>query len=278
MSTDRIHRTTSADGTEIAGRVVGDGPPLVLLHGGLGCGETAFVELLPHLTGHCTCFLPSTRGRGLSADSGDLTGERVFEDVLAFLVSIGEPVPVFGHSSGGLLTLAAAAFSDAVSSVIAYEPAVFDVAGEELLRDWADTIPPMRAYVDQGRPAEGARQFMALVYNDEEMEAADAAGLPDLCAPNVPADLGICEHLDPAAGVSLTAPDLLATIAVPVLLLQGTRTQPWFVGGNQHVATHVPDAEIRLIPGAGHGGPQLRPEPIATELVRFLQRRAPAPA
>jgi pimeloyl-ACP methyl ester carboxylesterase len=64
MPTDRIHRTNSRDGTEIVGRVVGDGPPLVLLHGGLGCGETAFPALLPHLSDHYTCFLPSTRAAG----------------------------------------------------------------------------------------------------------------------------------------------------------------------------------------------------------------------
>jgi hypothetical protein len=34
-----VHRTISADGTEIAGRVHGQGPPLVLVHGGLGDGE-----------------------------------------------------------------------------------------------------------------------------------------------------------------------------------------------------------------------------------------------
>jgi pimeloyl-ACP methyl ester carboxylesterase len=33
---DRVQRAVSADGTEIAGHVFGQGPPLVLVHGGLG--------------------------------------------------------------------------------------------------------------------------------------------------------------------------------------------------------------------------------------------------
>jgi pimeloyl-ACP methyl ester carboxylesterase len=59
---------------------------------------------------------------------------------------------------------------------------------------------------------------------------------------------------------------------VPVLVLQGERTAlPWFTRGNRHLAEHVPDCEVRTIPGVGHGGPGLAPEAIARELVRFLQ-------
>jgi hypothetical protein len=52
----------SADGTEIVGRVVGDGPPLVLVHGAIGDGEFAWTELLPHLTDRFT-LLPAQHPR-----------------------------------------------------------------------------------------------------------------------------------------------------------------------------------------------------------------------
>ncbi len=35
MTNERIHRAMSRDGTEIAGRVYGQGPPLVLVHGAM---------------------------------------------------------------------------------------------------------------------------------------------------------------------------------------------------------------------------------------------------
>ena len=60
---ERIHRAVSADGTEIAGRVQGHGPPLILVHGAYGDGEIAWKALLPYLTDRYTCYLPSTRGR-----------------------------------------------------------------------------------------------------------------------------------------------------------------------------------------------------------------------
>src|SRR6266508_3654173 len=68
---ERIHRAVSADGTEIAGRVQGLGPPLILVHGAYGDGEIAWKALLPYLTDRYTCYLPSTRGRGLSSDNPD---------------------------------------------------------------------------------------------------------------------------------------------------------------------------------------------------------------
>jgi pimeloyl-ACP methyl ester carboxylesterase len=273
MGTNRIHRTTSADGTEIAGRVVGEGPPLVLLHGAVYCGETAFDELVPLLTDHYTCFLPSTRGRGLSGDSDEFTGERLLEDVLAFVDSIGQPVPMFGWSQGGMLALGAAASTDAVSSVIAYEPGVLDVIDDEFMGSFIDTVSRMTVEVEQGRPDVAARLFMGLVLNDEELEASIAKGRHEVAAPSIPADLRLFANLDPDAP-SLTAPEVLAAITVPVLLLQGDRMPDWFARGNQHVLQHVPDCENRIIPGAGHGGPGLAVEEVAREVVGFLQGAA----
>jgi pimeloyl-ACP methyl ester carboxylesterase len=77
MADDRIHRAASADGTEIAGRVQGHGPPLVLVHGVMGDGDIAWESLLHHLTDRFTCYLPSTRGRGLSADNPDHSPPRL---------------------------------------------------------------------------------------------------------------------------------------------------------------------------------------------------------
>ena len=84
MDERRIQRAVSADGTEIVGRVIGQGPPLVLVHGAIGDGEFAWTELLPHLTDRFTCYLPSTRGRGLSGDHPDHSLPRLQEDVDAF--------------------------------------------------------------------------------------------------------------------------------------------------------------------------------------------------
>ena len=68
MDDDQIHVAVSNDGTKIAGRVQGQGAPIVLVHGGLGDGEVSWFFMLPFLVEHFTCYLMSTRGRGLSGD------------------------------------------------------------------------------------------------------------------------------------------------------------------------------------------------------------------
>lgn len=66
-----------------------------------------------------------------------------------------------------------------------------------------------------------------------------AKGRDEVAAVDVPADLRLFENSDPA-GPSMTDPDLLVTITVPILLLEGERTKPVFTRGNRHVAEHAP--------------------------------------
>lgn len=92
MTDGSIHRTVSADGTEIAARVHGQGSPLVLVHGALADGDIAWEAMLPYLTDRFACYLPSTRGCGLFADSADHSPQRLVEDIAAFVDSIRIPL------------------------------------------------------------------------------------------------------------------------------------------------------------------------------------------
>jgi pimeloyl-ACP methyl ester carboxylesterase len=272
MSQDRIHRATTEDGVEIAGRVRGEGPPLVFVHGALADGDTAWEPLLPFITDQYTCYLMSLRGRGLSGPSDDLSREHLTADVTAFIDSIGEPVGVVGLSGGALLSLAAAEKTSSVSAVAAYEPPVFEVMSEDVAAGFKGTLQRMgEVAAREGRMAEAARTFLEFVTNKEELAVASEMKLSDALAPNVPVQL---EEFPKVleGGPSPTHPAALATIDVPVLLLHGTRSEPhpWFIDGVRHVAAHVPNAQVRAIAGAGHLGPILEPAAVADELHRFF--------
>ena len=120
-----IHRATSEDGTVIGGYVYGEGPPLVLAHGGMDDGELSWGAMLPLLTKRFTCYVPAMRGRGLSEDSDDHRPERHAEDLAAFIDSIGEPVGFVGHSTGGTYGLGAVERGANVHGLALHEPAVF---------------------------------------------------------------------------------------------------------------------------------------------------------
>ena len=271
MSDDRIHRTKSADGTEIAGRVHGQGPPLVLFHGAPHDGDLAWEDLVPHLADRFTCYLPSWRGRGLSADSEDHTPPRHTEDAAAFVDSIGGPVYVAGWSAGVMATLGAAANSDSVAAVALYEPTVMSVMREADLADLGATFQQIGAAVAEGRLADAARAFHPFVATDDEL-AALGTDYYERSGPAFPSLLQALQALQAYDGPRSTDPEAMARISVPVLLLRGqqTRRATFYADAEQYVAEHVGDPHLRELPNVGHFAPALAPEPVAEALASFF--------
>lgn len=276
MRQDRAQRAVSPDGTEIVGRIHGQGPPLVLVHGSLEDGDTCWEVLLPYLREHFTCYLPSTRGRGLSGESDDLAPKRRMEDVISFVDSIGTRVHLFGESDGGALALGTAASTAAVSSVAAYEPTVFEVADEDLVDSLEATIPRLWAAVNTDDLSGAARMFSGMLADDDELATLSAAGYFDEAGRYMPVFLQELEQ-DASSEFSPTASSILSKTDVPVLLLHGSRStrREWFSRGARHVTEQVTDSHMSEIQGAGHFGVALKPEAIAEELIRFFR---PTPA
>jgi pimeloyl-ACP methyl ester carboxylesterase len=275
MTTDRVHRAVTDDGTEIAGRLHGQGPALVLVHGICADGELAWAPLLARLTDQFTCHAISTRGRGLSGDHPDHTKERLVEDVRAYADSLGQPVALMGLSAGGMLVLGAAARSEVVSAVVAYEPAVFEAMRPEDAEQLMDVIGRLTAEAEQGRPVEAVRTFLQFVCNDEEVAAIEAFGGFEPFVRSLPVDLA--EFAAALEGPSPTDPASLARITAPTLLLHGGRTrQRWFRDGIGFAGEHLPHAEVRELPEAGHIGPIARSEDVAADLLAFLAPVVPS--
>lgn len=274
MSDERIHRAVSDDGTEIAGRVHGQGPPLVLVPGAMGEGETIWEPLLPLLTDRFTCFALSTRDRGLSGRATDFSPERLRQDVTSFVDSIGEPVYLTGWSQGALLALAATERTAAVAAVAPFEPPVFETGDDEVRERFVRTVSRQGELAAEGRLVDAARTFIDdLVTNADEREAMPER-FYEILAPNIPTHLQEMQAFASggSGAPSATDPAELATIAVPVLVLFGTRSVPrsWFIDGAHHVAEHVAEPHLRSIGGVGHMAPYLEPRAVADELTAFL--------
>jgi pimeloyl-ACP methyl ester carboxylesterase len=279
MEDRRIHRAVSADGTMIAGRVHGHGPPLVFVHGGLGDGERSWGPLLGLLGERFTCHTMSTRGRGRSAApvDGDHSLARLVEDVVAYVESIGSRAGLIGYSSGGMLAFGAAARSAAVSAVAVYEPPVFEVPSEDRPRPTPEKAARAVEAVADGRAAEAARIMIRGVATDDELVALEAQGAFEAWAPNVRVGLQEVPGYEGSRDPGPTHPSVLAGLTVPVLYLHGARTPTdWYVAGARHVGANVSDVRVEELTGAGHFAPLLAPEPIADALARFFES-APRP-
>lgn len=280
MTDERIHRAVSADGTEIAGRVEGDGPPLVLVHSAPHDGDIAWEAMLPHLTDRFTCYLPSIRGVGLSGDNPDHSPPRLEEDVNSFVDSIGEPVCLVGFSTSGPLVLGAATHSGAVAAVAVYDLLVGSVMREEHLASLGAMLEQMSAAAAEGRLVDAARTSHHHTATDDEFAALEAGYLGgeyfERCAEIVPAALQWVQQGAAYEGPLSTDPEMLAQTAAPVLVLRGQEILPWLgtvlANSEQHAAHHVADLHVREpLPGLGHYAPLLAPERIARELISFFE-------
>jgi pimeloyl-ACP methyl ester carboxylesterase len=272
MPEDRILRAVSADGTEIAGRVRGQGPALVLVHGGIGDGDTAWRALLPYLTDRFTCYLPSTRGRGLSSDSPDHSPPRLEEDVTAFVECIAEPVSLVGWSGSGAWVLGAAAHSDSVAAVAAYEPFVVPVMRHDDLANTSATMEQVGMAAADGRLVDAVRTFVAWICTDAEIAALAETDFYERWAGCIPPMLRFVQQDASHQGPRSTDPDLLRRIAAPVLIMRGQQTKlsAFIADAARHVGQHASDPHVSELPGVGHFAPVINPEPIARELISFF--------
>ncbi|MFI9625638.1 alpha/beta fold hydrolase [Streptomyces sp. NPDC052042] len=116
-----MDKTLSCDGTPIAYRRRGDGPPVILVGGALSTAETEapLAHLLAPRFGVVTY---DRRGRGSSGDHGPYAVEREIEDLAALVTAVGGRASVFGVGAGGALAAEAAAAGVPIDLLAAYEP------------------------------------------------------------------------------------------------------------------------------------------------------------
>jgi pimeloyl-ACP methyl ester carboxylesterase len=127
----------------------------------------------PTSPGRFTCYLPSTRGRGLSGDNPDHSPPRLEDDVAAFVDSIGAPVGLVGWSGSGAWVLEASARSGSVAAVAAYEPGVISVMGEDDLARTRAAFEQVGMAAADGRLVDAVRAFAPWICTDEEIAALE---------------------------------------------------------------------------------------------------------
>jgi pimeloyl-ACP methyl ester carboxylesterase len=271
MSTQRTHSVTAGDGAVIVGAVHGQGPPLVFLQGVIGDGDIDWQALVPHLTGRCTCYLPSWRGRGLSGDHPDLSFGRLVDDMRVYVDSIAEPSGLVGWSGGAGLALAVAARTDAVAAVAPVEPNTPRMMNEQEQAGLGEAVARMGQLAGEGRLTDAARAFARFLFSDEEVAVAEQAGYFSAAGRYVPKLLDFFQQLMEYHGPTHEDPAVLGAISAPVLALVGSDTKAYVTAYARYVADHVPNAAVQEIPGAGHASPLTHPAALAEALTEFFE-------
>jgi len=111
---------TSKDGTTIGYRQLGNGPGVILLHGGASASQS-YMKLGTLLSDAFTVYIPDRRGRGLSGPFGNDYGiQKEVEDLDAILKKT-DAHNVFGLSTGALISLQAALDLPSIHKAALYE-------------------------------------------------------------------------------------------------------------------------------------------------------------
>lgn len=263
-----MSRVVSKDGTPIAFERVGQGPALILIDGALcsrAFGPSA--KLAPLLADRYTVYRYDRRGRGESGDTRPYAPAREVEDVAALIDHAGGRASLLGLSSGGALALECAVAGLRVENVIAYEPPYVDDDGT---RGGARHEAELRRLVDAGQRADAVTYFMR-----------DMVGAPALMTvvmklmPWIWSKLKAVAHTLPYDAAVMTAfriPRMrFGSIARPVLVLNGTKTDTRLIAAARAIAESVPGAQHRELAGQTHN---VSPAVLAPAVRDFLSRTA----
>ncbi len=259
-------RVRSPDGTMIAFERAGQGPALVLVTGAL-TDRTVTGPVAAALAPRFTVYAYDRRGRGSSGDTGPYAADREVEDLGAVIGVAGGSALVFGHSSGAVLALEAAARGLPITRLAAYEPPYLTDSGRRRPPD--DLAGRLAALVASGERAETIRLFWAEGpgFDARTIALMEASPMwPGLLAlaHTLPYDAALC-----GPGMRLPA-DRMAAIRIPVLLLDGGLSPDWAHRTMKALAGAIRGSRHVTLDGQGHGAAD---DVLVPVLAEFFEHR-----
>ena len=263
-----MNQIRSKDGTTIAYERSGSGPALILVDGALcsrAFGPSARLAAL--LARHFTVISYDRRGRGQSGDAASYAPPREIEDIAALIAAAGGSASLLGLSSGGALALHTASAGVGVTRVVAYEPPyVDDDDDDDGRRGGAAHEAQLEQLIRSGRRGAAVTYFMK-----------DMVGAP---APLVlmmrlmfwiwPKLKAVAHTLpyDAAVMTAFRVPRAqFAEIDVPVLVMNGSKTDARLKAAAHAVAEAIPGARHRVLAGQTHN---VSPAVLTPAVVEFL--------
>jgi pimeloyl-ACP methyl ester carboxylesterase len=252
--TTSLAYATSADGTRIAYETAGSGPLLVFVGGAFSTRADAR-ELADALSGRFTAVVYDRRGRGDSGDTQPYAPAREIDDLRAVIDTLGASAFVYGHSSGGALSLDAVAAGLPITKLGVYEPP-FTID---------DSRPPYPdGYVEtiRGLVASGSRGDAVAAFFRTGLLMPEAAIEQQRQAPHWPHLESLAHTLiydyeilgDRISGKPLPA-GMADKIRIPVLILDGGDSPTTLRNPAASLAVLLPNTTTRTLEGMGHGAP-----------------------
>lgn len=260
------------------------GPPLVLLHG-LGRRWQVFLPLIPSLAPRWHIYAPDLRGHGTSTHAS--RGYRVSqyaEDIVRFLrETVTEPVILFGHSLGGMVSIwIAAHYPDLVRALILGDNVI---SGDSFEHSMYPTLfAGLRDLATKGGSTEEIAQGLARIQLkvpglEEMVPIGDLPGNDEAhllwwahCLESVDPDT-FAMTLEGSSFEDWDGEKLLRQIRCPSLLLQANPELGGLMSDTdvKRALELVPDAMHVRFPTLGHALYIQQAEPVLRAVTDFLE-------
>jgi pimeloyl-ACP methyl ester carboxylesterase len=269
MDTRQIQRgRVRANGAELYYEARGDGPPLLLVAGGLAdAGQ--FAALGEALAEQHRVITYDRRGNSRSLAPAGWTTTTVDEqadDAAALLEALGIPTAsVYGHSIGAPIALdLALRRPEIVDTVILHDPAMMSV-----LADPGAVLAMVGPLVEEAMQVGGPAAAADAFYRFAVGGALDA--LEPATYERMKADGAVLFGVEfqTLSGWRIDE-EALGRTRVPVLVLAGVESPPFFREAADWLVGRLGGA-VEQVPG-GHGAPFDHPADLAAQVARFIDR------
>jgi pimeloyl-ACP methyl ester carboxylesterase len=235
------------DGAQIWYGAFGSGPPVILLHGGLGNAGNWGHQVPVLVAAGFQAIAIDSRGHGRSTrDARPFSYQLLASDVRAVMARLGIAAAAFvGWSDGACTALVLAAETPGLAAGVVFFGCNMDPGGA---KPFVPTPVIDRCF------ARHVKDYQTLSATPDGFEAfVEAVGLMQRTEPNYSAED-------------------LAAIDVPVLVLQSELDEFIWLEHAQYLAATLPRAELMVLPDVSHFAPVQRPDTFNAAILPFLQR------
>lgn len=240
------HAYVTHDGARIWYATYGSGPPVVLLHGGLGHSGNWGCQVPALVKSGYQALVIDSRGHGRSTrDTRPFSYELMASDVAAVLDALHiERASFVGWSDGACIALVLASQAPSRVAGVFFFACNMDPSGAKPITELTPILARClsRHAQDYARLSDTPEQFDAL---------SDAVGRMQRTQPNY-------------------AAHDLERISVPVAIVQSQHDEFIWPQHAEYLARTLPQAELVLLSGVSHFAPLQRPELFNHAVLAFL--------
>jgi pimeloyl-ACP methyl ester carboxylesterase len=260
---------TSHDGTTIAFDRSGEGPALIFVSGAFHHRHIDPSTPQPGAppAPRFTLYSYDRRGRGESGDTPPYKVEREVDDLQALIDEAGGSAFVFGHSSGAVLALHAAARGLAIRKLALYEPPfIVDDSRPPIPHNY---LAHLNELIGAGRRGDAVEYFMTAAVGMPAEAVAPMRNTPmmpalEAVAHTLPYDGAIMG--DTLSGSTMPL-NRWSSLEVPTLVMDGGASPAWQRSAVQALVDVLPNAQRRTMEGQTHG---VAPELLAPVFEEFF--------